>query len=500
MDQSKVKIVYNGVNHEIEGRHIIKTGLYADNCKLGKDFFWNGSYSQDYFSNFLKMLENPGYKGEIRNPYMICLLRDWDCSEMIEKLIRKVKSELDHSIIHNGFQYRVNLQYFSSISQYFCSQIELSFDTVLNVNDEFSEDVFGMFLDCIHGIQSLPSDERLVDIYQLCLCWKCNDFLGFINTESIDFIINSLIKGDNFEQKVIEENATHHIHSLVQEHRFYNLSLSTLNRIVSRSNLCERIESLQLFVQNVFKNHGVEAFSLIFSLDFTSLSEEKLIQILENLTNNYNSSFFHIMKDQLIKEMKKNQDKIKDLEVMNSKLEEQNFLYEEEKKKSLFLTTIINGKWKSTKDKDFESDIFEAAAKGKLTSIIYLLANGANVNTKYPNGYYDGLWMKNSTPIHFSSRYGHLEVVQYLVKKKAEINIQEGECLFGSPLHFASSAGHLNVVEFLISHKALINSKALGYPNGFPLHYAAEKGHLNVIKHLINKKTEINIKDSRTNR
>ena len=42
-------------------------------------------------------------------------------------------------------------------------------------------------------------------------------------------------------------------------------------------------------------------------------------------------------------------------------------------------------KWKSTKAPDFESNIFEAAAKGKLTSIIYLLANGTNANEKDTN-------------------------------------------------------------------------------------------------------------------
>ena len=74
------------------------------------------------------------------------------------------------------------------------------------------------------------------------------------------------------------------------------------------------------------------------------------------------------------------------------------------------------GKWKSTKAPDFEWNIFEAAAKGKLTSIIFLIANGTNVNVQYQkDDYYDGWSMKNTTPIHFSSRYGHLSVIEYLV-------------------------------------------------------------------------------------
>ena len=88
------------------------------------------------------------------------------------------------------------------------------------------------------------------------------------------------------------------------------------------------------------------------------------------------------------------------------------------------------GKWKSTKAPDFESNIFEAAAKGKLTSIIYLLANGTIVNERYPSDKYDGWGMKNSTPLHFSSRYGHLSVVEYLVNQKANINEKDNSVEF----------------------------------------------------------------------
>jgi len=94
------------------------------------------------------------------------------------------------------------------------------------------------------------------------------------------------------------------------------------------------------------------------------------------------------------------------------------------------------GKWKSIKAPDFESYIFEAAAKGKLTSIIYLLANGTNVNERFPIfDKYDGLCLKNSTPLHFCSRYGHLSVVEYLVNQKADINAKDNDveflCLIG---------------------------------------------------------------------
>ena len=71
---------------------------------------------------------------------------------------------------------------------------------------------------------------------------------------------------------------------------------------------------------------------------------------------------------------------------------------------------------------DFEDNIFEAAAKGNLTSIIYLLANGTKVNEKFQKDKYDMWFMKNATPLHFSSLFGHMSVVEYLIKHKADIN------------------------------------------------------------------------------
>jgi len=101
---------------------------------------------------------------------------------------------------------------------------------------------------------------------------------------------------------------------------------------------------------------------------------------------------------------------------------------EKERKQKVEFERI--GKWKSTQAPDFEGNIFEASAKGKLTSIIYLLANGTNVNERFPNDDYDGLGMKNSTPLHFSSRYGHLSLVEYLVSQKADLNAKANGVLF----------------------------------------------------------------------
>jgi len=427
----------------------MKAGFFADHYENGKEFCWEGPYSQECFSDFLKLLENSRYSKEKRNPNLISLLEDWDCPDIIEDLISQVKSEFDHTIIHNGHQYQVNLRTFSTLSQFFCSQITSSPEEMISVSDEYSEETFSLFLDCVHGNKSLPQDEKLVEIYILSHNWECNSLLGLINTKSTSYILPALSKGDLIDQKMVEENATQQILSLIQDPRFYQLPLSTLSRVVSKSRIHDIFDNLLLFIVNLLEAHGIEAFLLIFSLDFRNCSEENVLLLLEKMSIHSHSSLFPMLKKQFLffvengNELKKdkaeNQKRIEELnqkmkrkeaedqqriEELNQQVEKlKNKFIEEDQRRREEYEGVVNGKWKSTKAPDFESNIFEAAAKGKLTSIMYLLANGTNVNEEYQEDEeYDGLDMKNSTPLHFSSRYGHLSVVEYLVNQKADIN------------------------------------------------------------------------------
>jgi len=435
---------------------MMKTGHFADNYEPGKDFYWEGPYSQECFSDFLKLLENSRYIEEKRNPNLISLLEDWDCPEIIDDLISQVKSEFDHTIMHNGNQYQVNFRTFSTLSRYFCSQVQSSPDVVFSVSDEYSEETFSLFLDCLHGIKALPQDEKQMDLYHLCQNWMCKTLLGLINTQTPNFILPALTKGNLIDQKMVEENATQQIHTMIRYPLFYKLPLSTLSRVVTKSSILENIDNLLLFIENLLESHGIEAFFLIFSLDFSSCTEETILFILETLSKHSHSSLFQILVNQFCLKMERekglkeekaeDQKRIEELnqQMKKEKTEGQQMIEEltkrlnefenyqqemerrkEEEERKLKEKHERIGKWKSTKAPDFEGNIFEAAAKGKLTSIIYLLANGTNVNVKYLRDKYpnesDGWSMKNTTPLHFAARYGHLLVVEYLVSKGTNI-------------------------------------------------------------------------------
>jgi ankyrin repeat protein len=80
---------------------------------------------------------------------------------------------------------------------------------------------------------------------------------------------------------------------------------------------------------------------------------------------------------------------------------------------------------------------------------------------------------KMSTPLHWASSKGHVEVVRYLLEHGANVTAQSQD---GSmPLHWASQKGHIQVIRTLLQHKA--DAKARDKNKSTPLHRASSRGY-----------------------
>ena len=119
---------------------------------------------------------------------------------------------------------------------------------------------------------------------------------------------------------------------------------------------------------------------------------------------------------------------------------------------------------------------------GHIPIVEYLISKGANIETKDDDG---------TSLIHFASMGGILSVVQNLIEKlTVDINIKDN--YEKTPLHYACENGHLQNVEYLYSKGA--DMEANDYDGRTPLHYACQ-GHLPIVEYLLSKGANIEAKD-----
>jgi ankyrin repeat protein len=92
--------------------------------------------------------------------------------------------------------------------------------------------------------------------------------------------------------------------------------------------------------------------------------------------------------------------------------------------------------------------ILEATENGQLNYVIYHIESGANPNQKDSKN--------DKTLLYIATERGYFQLVKYLIKKGAEINLKSDS---QTPLHIAYKQEHLEIFHFLILHGADLEAK-----------------------------------------
>ena len=98
--------------------------------------------------------------------------------------------------------------------------------------------------------------------------------------------------------------------------------------------------------------------------------------------------------------------------------------------------------------------------------------------------------------IHWASNANHLEIVRFLLNDPVneDCNLVRGNNF--TPLHSAAMNGNTQIVEYLISKGANINVQT--QPQGYaPIHSASFAGHLETIKVLVKNGADLSLKNYR---
>ena len=96
-----------------------------------------------------------------------------------------------------------------------------------------------------------------------------------------------------------------------------------------------------------------------------------------------------------------------------------------------------------------------------------------------------------STPTYAVSRYGHVDIVDLLIKCGADCN--QSDKYGRTAIHAASEAGHVDVVDVLIKCGADCNHS--DEDGRTPIHEASEAGHVDVVDLLIKCDADCNQRD-----
>ena len=126
--------------------------------------------------------------------------------------------------------------------------------------------------------------------------------------------------------------------------------------------------------------------------------------------------------------------------------------------------------------------LYRAAGFGHLNVVEYLVKKGANIEC---------VTIEDVTPLYIAAQQGYLEIVQFLVENGANIEAQQKDS--ARPLYVACHNGHIEIVEYLINKGADI--EATENEGATPLHAAAEEGHLNIVQLLFQHGAKINSRD-----
>ena len=121
------------------------------------------------------------------------------------------------------------------------------------------------------------------------------------------------------------------------------------------------------------------------------------------------------------------------------------------------------------------------AAKHKHDNVMHTLLSDSQclVDAKGQDGY---------TALHYSCRYGHVDIVRTLVKHKANGNARTDSG--DTPLILAAKHKHDNVVHALLSDsQCLMDAK--GQDGYTALHYACRYGHVDIVKILVKHKANV---------
>ncbi|MFH2094397.1 MAG: ankyrin repeat domain-containing protein [Bacteroidota bacterium] len=131
---------------------------------------------------------------------------------------------------------------------------------------------------------------------------------------------------------------------------------------------------------------------------------------------------------------------------------------------------------------ELEEKFITLAAKGDFAKVTSCVKKGVNVNAKNR-----ARW----TALAYACKYGHGEIVQYLVENGANIDLTVN--VGSTPLQVALNSNNFKIADYLIKKGADVNIPDITGMTA--LAWAAKSGDLKTVKYLIEHGADVNSKN-----
>jgi ankyrin repeat protein len=129
--------------------------------------------------------------------------------------------------------------------------------------------------------------------------------------------------------------------------------------------------------------------------------------------------------------------------------------------------------------------LHKAAFNGHLNIVQYLVSKGADLNTENKSG---------KTALNYAVEKDYLEIVKYFIEAQG-LDVNAKNSLDWTPLQSAAFHGRFNIVQYLISKGANLNTENKAGKTA--LNYAVEKAYLEIVKYFIEvQDLDVNTKNS----
>ncbi|KAI1390847.1 ankyrin [Hypoxylon trugodes] len=142
----------------------------------------------------------------------------------------------------------------------------------------------------------------------------------------------------------------------------------------------------------------------------------------------------------------------------------------------------INGIIRRDKERSRQAYITPllAAIKTRNKDLVqFLIRRGANVNQDATNGLMQ-------TPLQAAAAVGSLDIVNLLIQETADINAQPANLAGATALQYAAMSGNCNIAALLLDRGASLDAPPAAFYGRYPLEGAAEFGRLDMIQFLWN--------------